>query len=162
MTGAVALGCAAGVPPARAAPKSGGHLRLGLASGATTDTLVPGTFNDDVMRHVCWAFRNNLTEIDNTGALAGELAESWEVSPDAKTWVFKLRQGVTFHNGKSLDAGDVVATINSHRGADLMGIEQIFGTDLIANKAVIADLTAAYVNIAQHGARSALTRTMRS
>ncbi|MEM7523583.1 MAG: ABC transporter substrate-binding protein, partial [Pseudomonadota bacterium] len=39
------------------------------------------------------------------------LAESWEaISPT--TWQFKLRQGVTFHNGEAFDADDVVFTLN--------------------------------------------------
>lgn len=101
-----------------ATPKAGGNLRMGLAGASTTDTLTPGTIEDDGMRHISWAFRNNLTEIDNAGALIGELAESFEPSADAKTWTFKLRSGVTFHNGKSLDSGDVVASMNIHRGAN--------------------------------------------
>jgi ABC-type transport system substrate-binding protein len=38
------------------------------------------------------------------------LAESWDVSDDLTEWTFHLRQGVTFHNGATLDANDVVAT----------------------------------------------------
>ena len=44
------------------------------------------------------------------------MAESFEPSDDAKSWVYKLRKGVTFHNGKTLTAADVVATYNYHRG----------------------------------------------
>jgi peptide/nickel transport system substrate-binding protein len=36
------------------------------------------------------------------------LAERWESSADAKTWTFHLRRGVKFHNGKEMDAEDVV------------------------------------------------------
>lgn len=38
------------------------------------------------------------------------LAESWEVSDDGLVWTFNLREGVTFHDGSSLDANDVVTT----------------------------------------------------
>jgi peptide/nickel transport system substrate-binding protein len=38
------------------------------------------------------------------------LAESWTASADAKTWTFKIRQGVTFNNGASFSADDVVWT----------------------------------------------------
>ena len=62
--------------------------------------------------------RNCLTEVDNQGKLVGELAESWTASDDAKQWTFKLRTGVEFHNGKTMDADDVVASINHHRGED--------------------------------------------
>ena len=40
------------------------------------------------------------------------LAESWKPNQDGSVWTFKLRQGVKFHNGKSLSADDVVATID--------------------------------------------------
>ena len=56
------------------------------------------------------------------GDVVGELAESWEVSPDATEWVFKLRKGVEFHDGKTLDAEDVVHSINVHRGEDSRSI----------------------------------------
>src|SRR5690606_28415798 len=36
----------------------------------------------------------------------------WETSDDLKSWTFHLRKGVKFHNGKELDSGDVVASIN--------------------------------------------------
>ncbi len=47
-----------------------------------------------------------------------ELAESWEASADVKTWVFKIRTGVEFHNGKTLTAEDVVYSLNLHRAED--------------------------------------------
>jgi peptide/nickel transport system substrate-binding protein len=46
------------------------------------------------------------------------LAESWESSADAKTWRFKISQGVVFSNGKSLTMEDVIDSVNVHRGED--------------------------------------------
>ena len=102
-----------------ATPKKGGALKVAIGAGSTTDTLDPATYTDSYMQSVGFGgMRNCLTEIDNTGKLVGELAESWDASPDAKTWTFKIRKGVTFHNGKSLTTEDVIDSINHHRGED--------------------------------------------
>ncbi len=98
--------------------KKGGRLRLGLSGGSTTDSLDPATIPDAVPQSVNWSLRNNLVEISADGKPAPELAESWESTPDASQWTFKLRKGVEFHNGKTLDAQDVVESINHHRGKD--------------------------------------------
>ena len=65
-----------------------------------------------------YTVNNHLAEIGTSGKLEPELAESWEASPDAKEWTFKIRKGVEFHNGKTLDADDVVASVNHHRHED--------------------------------------------
>ena len=59
---------------------------------------------------------NNLTEVDAKGNVQPELAESFEASDGAKKWVFKLRNGVTFHDGKALTPEDVIASIRHHMG----------------------------------------------
>jgi peptide/nickel transport system substrate-binding protein len=41
-----------------------------------------------------------------------EIAESWQVSPDGKTWTFKIRQGVKWQDGEPLTARDVAFTFN--------------------------------------------------
>lgn len=101
---------------AHAAPQRGGHFKLGIGAGSTTDSLDPATYVDSYMQSLGHALHGYLTEVNNKGELVGELAESWEVSQDAKVWTFKLRQGVIFHNGKALEAEDVVNSINHHRG----------------------------------------------
>lgn len=102
-----------------ATPKRGGRLRIGMSGGNTKDTLF-GVFGLGGPHQVCvqWQLLNNLTEVNGNGELVGELAESWEASPDATQWVFKLRRGVEFHNGKMLEAQDVIESINAHRGED--------------------------------------------
>jgi peptide/nickel transport system substrate-binding protein len=101
-----------------ATPKKGGTLRLGIGHGSTTDSLDPATFENLYMQTVGAACYNKLTEIGNTGELLPEAAESWDVSSDATTWTFKLRKGVEFHNGKTMDSADVVASIQHHLGED--------------------------------------------
>ena len=48
-----------------------------------------------------------LTKINADGSVSPLLAESWEVSPDLKTYTFRLRKGATFHNGEPLNAAAV-------------------------------------------------------
>jgi peptide/nickel transport system substrate-binding protein len=118
-----ALGLAAAISPAiftnaayAAKPKNGGVLRIACTGGSTTDSLDPGTLTSQYNQFLNFQMRNCLVEIDHKSDAIPELAESWEPSPDAVTWAFKLRKGVEFHNGKTLDAQDVVYTMNHHRG----------------------------------------------
>lgn len=48
-----------------------------------------------------------LTKIGPDGKVTPLLAEGWEVSPDLKTWTFRLRKGVKFQNGEPFDAAAV-------------------------------------------------------
>ena len=94
-----------------AGPIRGGILRAGLDGGATTDTFDPRkTIGPNHITTAIGSMFDTLVRLDhNTTPIPG-LAESWDVSKDGKTWYFKLRRGVEFHNGKSLTAEDVVAT----------------------------------------------------
>jgi peptide/nickel transport system substrate-binding protein len=102
---------------ARAAePKQGGTLKLGLGGGSATDSLDPRTYTDVVAVIAGFSAFNLLVEIDADGRAQPELAESWEAEEDARTWHFKLRPDITFTNGKTLDAEDVIYSLNLHRG----------------------------------------------
>ena len=103
---------------AGAGPKKGGHFKIGIASGSTTDTLDPGQSSNNHTQNLGYAYHNYLTEVDEKGAVRPELAEKIEASDDAAQWVVHLRKGIEFHNGKTMDADDVVASFNHHRGED--------------------------------------------
>lgn len=118
-----ALGVAAVLPvaanpksAAAATPKKGGLLKLAMGHGSTTETYDPATLASGFQTVMTRAMNNTLTEIDPHNNIVPSLAESWESTPDATRWVFKIRKGVEFQNGRSLTAKDVVATINYHRG----------------------------------------------
>ena len=99
-----------------ATPKKGGKLILGYGYGSTTDSLDPGTSENGMTQGIHKAYGNLLFDTENTGELKGDLVESHEGSNGAKTWALNLRRGVEFHNGKTLDADDVITTLNYHRG----------------------------------------------
>ncbi|WP_371228065.1 ABC transporter substrate-binding protein [Roseovarius sp. 2305UL8-3] len=123
-TGAAAAATAAGFGPlaltGRAhaqSPQTGGVLRLGLDGGSTSgDSLDPrrtvGVFSNVTSRQIY----NGLVVAGVDGSATPELAESWEVSNGNTVWIFKLRPGVTFHDGKALTSADVAYSLNLHRG----------------------------------------------
>jgi len=120
LAGASALGLAFGAMggPALAAdtPKKGGTLRLGMEGGSASDSLDPRTYADSVPISYGYQIWNGMVEIDPQGNANGELLESWETKPGATEWIFNVRKGVTFHSGKTLDADDIIYSLNLHRG----------------------------------------------
>ncbi len=116
---AAGLGSFTGTRALAQAPQRGGVYTLAVRGGNTAESLDPATYGTGIINHfMTGAVGNCLAEIDVEGVAVPELAEFWEPSPDARVWTFRLRPDVTFHNGKSLTADDVIASFNHHRGDD--------------------------------------------
>jgi peptide/nickel transport system substrate-binding protein/oligopeptide transport system substrate-binding protein len=83
------------------------ELRLRL--GGDPPTLDPARAADEASVAVVAQIFDGLVEIDpGTGSPRPSLASSWDVSADGRTYTFHLRPGARFHNGRLLDASDVV------------------------------------------------------
>jgi peptide/nickel transport system substrate-binding protein len=66
------------------------------------------------------ALYDSLLRVDPTdGSLKAGLAESWQVSDDARTFTFRLRPGVRWHDGQPLTAQDVLFTIQAMSAPDV-------------------------------------------
>jgi peptide/nickel transport system substrate-binding protein len=93
--------------------KKGGKIRVAGFGTSTADTLDPAkqSYSTDYCR--CTMFYNGLTELDETMNPKLALAESIE-NDKATVWTIKLRKGVQFHNGKEMNAEDVVFTLKRH------------------------------------------------
>jgi peptide/nickel transport system substrate-binding protein len=87
-------------------PKTGGTLKMGMQADPTA--LDPQKQTLTAIWKVTEHLYNGLTQVAPDLSIIPELAESWTVSDDGLTVTFKLRQGVTFHNGRPLVADDVV------------------------------------------------------
>jgi peptide/nickel transport system substrate-binding protein len=110
LAGVAALGLL-GSPIVQAqTPKRGGTIRVAFvgspvkvdphtAAGAEEWAMLRGVYD-------------GLVWTDETLTARPELAESWEASPDATVWTFKLRRGAKFHHGREVDADDVVFSFN--------------------------------------------------
>lgn len=97
-------------PPQTGVPKQGGTLRVGQEqpSGALDPVLVNNqgglTLLGQTGEFLAWS--------DGKLELQPRLAERWSPNDDGSVWTFNLRQGVTFHDGKTMDAEDVVTTFD--------------------------------------------------
>jgi len=111
--------------PNDAAPKKGGTIRLGMAGGATSDSLNPVTYTDSVPIALGHGLFNALVECGPDNTPLPELAASFEPKPGATAWVLNLRKDVTFSNGKTFDAADAIYSLNLHRGETRSGAASI-------------------------------------
>jgi peptide/nickel transport system substrate-binding protein len=91
-------------------PRYGGTLRAGLTGGSTADTLDPL----NAITNVDFSRIDNLYEplIGLTPAAqpVNVLAEELTSNAKGTEWTLRVRQGITFHNGKTLTADDVIYT----------------------------------------------------
>ena len=101
-----------------AAPIKGGDLKVGLQGGESTNSLDPALSASTVPFMNLCAFGECLVNVSPEGALDYRMAESVEASSDAKTWTFKIRPGVEFHNGKTMTSEDVLRTMERHSNED--------------------------------------------
>ena len=99
-----------------ATPVKGGHLRVATVQGSSTDSLDTIQLTSGHSNFLFSTMHSQLTEVAPNGQLVPLLAESYETGADPSEWIFKLRSDVTFHNGKTLTADDVIASLARHRG----------------------------------------------
>ncbi|MGI9333980.1 MAG: ABC transporter substrate-binding protein [Gammaproteobacteria bacterium] len=99
-------------PMVRNANAAGGELRCGWADVGEIRTLDPAQMNQVLQFQVTSNVLSGLTHINPQLIAQGDLAEQWTVADDGKSYTFKLREGVTFHNGDRFTADDVLFTYN--------------------------------------------------
>ena len=94
-------------------PKYGGRLRVGERYGSTGLDAHRNQFFMDFQNYVL--MYNALTEMGELPQVRmyPSLANSWEISPDGREYIFPLREGVKFHHGKELDSDDVAGCMFS-------------------------------------------------
>jgi peptide/nickel transport system substrate-binding protein len=97
-------------------PRRGGRIKVAGATSAISDTLDPAKMANQTDYSRGMMIYNGLTSLDASLTPQPALAESF-TTKDARAWVFKLRKGVTFHDGKALTPADVVFSLMRHKDA---------------------------------------------
>lgn len=89
-------------------PVEGGDLVVAMA--VTLPTVDPHASTGVATRYIAAHLFESVVTRGENGDIIPQLAESYEISEDTTTYTFTLREGVNFHDGSTLDAGDVVAS----------------------------------------------------
>jgi len=127
---AILLVLAAGVFPAMAqAPRA-----LRVATDTNLPWLDPHMGTAFSLRELSAHIFEGLVTIGEDYGVIPQLAESWTVSPTGIDYTFRLRSGVKFHNGKTMTADDVKASLDrfvqySARRGDLAAVERVTVVD---------------------------------
>jgi peptide/nickel transport system substrate-binding protein len=116
------------------APATSQEIRIGLSAEPSSmdphyHNLTP---NNAFLSHIY----ERLVEMDEKQRLIPGLAESWTVI-DGTIWEFKLRKGVTFHDGSPFTADDVVFTLN--RSGNVPNSPSSFGSAVKGKTATKVD-----------------------
>jgi peptide/nickel transport system substrate-binding protein/oligopeptide transport system substrate-binding protein len=129
---ALASAVAAQGPPST--PRPGGTFRV--AFNADPPTLDPAQATDLTSASVIRQIFDELVELDEALKPVPSLARSWTVSPDGKVYIFQLRNGVRFQNGRELRAADVKYSFErAARGKRPWVFEKIVGArEVIAGR----------------------------
>ena len=97
-----------------AAAKKGGTIRVGITTFGAS--LEPYLLNEGGSLAFAGIPGEYLTYTNPLGQLVPVLATSWKPNADATQWTFQIRRGVKFHNGQTLTAKDVVASMKQYVG----------------------------------------------
>ncbi|MFH1134611.1 MAG: peptide-binding protein [Pseudomonadota bacterium] len=104
---------AASGPPGASEEKNAvpapGDMLVGGSIGDAS-SLLPALVSDSASRDVTNLVYNGLVKVDENLNLVGDLAESWDVSPDGLALTFHLRKGVKWHDGAPFTARDALFT----------------------------------------------------
>jgi peptide/nickel transport system substrate-binding protein len=100
----------------QAAPR--GEIKIAIHSSISADWLDPATTGFSLSANMpLYLIHDGLVKAMPDGLYTPCLAESWTMSPDAKTLEFRLRRGVKFHNGETVTAEDVAFSFWRYKAA---------------------------------------------
>lgn len=108
------------VPAGKPGAAHGGALVVGVSRPGSVE---PSNAYEPAGRLIAGLACDSLASFDpRTGELKPSLAESWQVSNDGTRLTIRLREGVRFHDGRTMTAEDVVFSLSRAASADYAGL----------------------------------------
>lgn len=102
---------------------TGGSFVYGLAT--EVDNLDPFTATTADAKSIYFNIYEGLVKVQPDGTFRGAVASDYEVSEDAATYTFTLRDGIKFHNGNPVTADDVLYSIQHAIDSKITGYDNI-------------------------------------
>jgi peptide/nickel transport system substrate-binding protein len=140
----------------RATGAAGGTLRILASDGSTNDTLDPLRMERAFQILAAPLIYESLLDLDEQLTPRPRLAESFEPAAGGKSWTFRLRSGVRFHDGSPLTPADVAFSITRALDPDagsgnslagqLKGILLPSGIKVVDDRTIRFDLARPYVS----------------
>ncbi|MEJ1180447.1 MULTISPECIES: ABC transporter substrate-binding protein [unclassified Pseudarthrobacter] len=90
---------------------TGGAFRVGVRGGSSADVLDPHRIQSDIDTARTINLFDSLGQINPDATMSNQLAQEMVQRTDGMEWTFRLKDGLTFHNGKDVTADDVIATL---------------------------------------------------
>src|SRR5215207_8837915 len=99
-------------------------FRLSLIPGEPR-TFDPNRPGDEIAQALAPSLYSALVTLDTDGRLLPDLAESWEVKDGGRTYLFHLRPGVLWHDGRPFGSGDVRFTLERLKAQPSISYEAV-------------------------------------
>jgi peptide/nickel transport system substrate-binding protein len=134
-------GTSASTPTATGGPQRGGTLRLGFVGGGTAETVDPFIGVTPIDEGRIQNLYDPMVIVNPDLTTSPGLALEWNPNADATVYEVKLRDGVTFHNGKTFGADDVIYSIQQmSKPANFGSYPFVSGIDVNNMKALAKNL----------------------
>src|SRR5215210_873075 len=101
----------------------GGELRVLIPSEPRA--FDPNLLGDEIAQMLAPSLYSALVTLDMDGRFLPDLAESWEVTDGGRTYIFHLRKGVLWHDGRPFGSGDVRFTLERNKSQQSISYEAV-------------------------------------
>lgn len=121
-----------------ATPADGGNFVYGLAT--EVDNFDPFTATTADAKSIYFNIYEGLVKVNPDGTFSGAVASDYQISDDAKTYTFTLRDGVKFHNGAVVTTDDVLYSIQHAIDSGIPGYDNVDSFEATDDKTIVVTL----------------------